>query len=374
MSRLSIKGLQGIVASYVDATKISVNSFSAAYETITQMVETIGKIHTLESKYEDKLAMLNGEFLSDGKIVEEWKNDLILPSAYDSTGAGAMSPSYLTFRKPSFSYTLGRKKIKVTIPNNQFERVVHNEVQLTEIVAAHAKALNDSQIVYEYNLKRQLLGVVADLAYDVSKGDAGVVSSFATSTAYAVGEYVKSSSNVAVVMETIPASNTDNFATLLSAGKIVKVNELAEEIAKPVDTSTGEAFIEAVKKDVEIASDISEGHSFNGNTLGATQEDGLVLFVKQGIMPSLETKTMAGAFHLDKVAIPTEVVTLPDLGSADSKIYAILMDRRGAKDFPTYRVTRENLNGDGDFMNYFRHLEDTCHFSRNCFVKVYHTA
>ena len=371
MSRLSLAELKTAVASYVDASKISALSFSTAYEQITGLVETIGKIYTIESKFVDKLGMLQGEYLSYGKAVEEWKNDLIQISNFDATGAGALTPSYLTFRKPCWSFTLGRKKLKVSIPANQFERAVHNEGQFAEIVAAHTKALSDSQIVYEYQVKRQLLGVMADLALDIDTGDAGVVASFATSTAYAVGDYVKSGSPavIYVVMEAIANTNTKSATTLASEGVLVAV-KLGEDIAKPVDTSTGEAFIEQLKHDVEVASDISESHSFNGATIGAT--DGLILFVKQGIMSNLEVNTMAGAFHLDKVAMPTEVVVLPDFGSADSKIYAILMDRRGARDFPTYRATRDNINGAGDFINYFKHVEDTCHFSRNTFIKVYY--
>lgn len=371
MSRLSLAGLQSAVTSYVDSNKISASSFSAVYEAITGMVETLGKIYTLESRYVDKLSMLDGEYLSNGKIIEEWKNDLILISNYDSTGAGALTPSYLTFRKPSFSYSLGRKKLKVTIPANEFEKVVHNEAQYSEIATAHMKALNDSEIVYMYNVKRQLLGVEASLAQALAKADISVAPAFATTTAYAVGAFVSNSSKSYVVMEAIAATNTKNVATLVSEGVLVEVTGVGQEIDIPVDTTTGEAFVEQLKKDVEVASDISEGHSFNGNTLGATQEDGLVLFVKQGIMPVLEVKTQSGCFHLEKVAVPTEVVVLPDFGSADSDIYAILMDRRGARLFPTYRATRENINGDGDFINYFRHCEDSAHFSRNCFVKVY---
>ena len=371
MAKLSLTELKSWVASYVDATKISTDSWSAAYETITGMVETLGKIFTIESVFEDKLAMFQGEFLSYGKAVEEWKNDLIMVSSFDPTGAGALSPSYLTFRKPNFSFTLGRVKIKVTIPNDQFERVVHNEGQYAEIVSAHAKALNDSQIVYEYTLKRQLVGVMGDLAYKVDTGNAGVVSTFATSTAYGVGEYVKDSTYKYVVMVSIPASNTDNLATLEAAGKVVKVF-LGTNIAQPIDTTTGEAFIEQLKKDTEIASDINEGNSLNGVCLGATAKEGLVLLVRQGIMPNLEVYTQSGAFHQDKVAIPTEIVVLPDMGNLDAKVYAILCDKRAVRDFPTYRATRENMNGDGDFMNYFRHLEDTAHFSRNTYLHVYY--
>ena len=47
------------------------------------------------------------------------------------------------------------------------------------------------------------------------------------------------------------------------------------------------------------------------------------------------------------------------------------MDARGIKLHNTYRAVRENLNGDGDWLNLFFHVEYPCHVSRNTFVKVY---
>ena len=38
---------------------------------------------------------------------------------------------------------------------------------------------------------------------------------------------------------------------------------------------------------------------------------------------------------------------------------------------PTYNATRENPNGDGDFLNVFKHTENTAYISRNTFLKVY---
>ena len=143
------------------------------------------------------------------------------------------------------------------------------------------------------------------------------------------------------------------------------------EIAKPVDDTTGEAFIEQVLEDAEVASDFSEGRSLNGNTLGASLEAGLVLVMKQGIMPSLKVQTLAGAFNRDDLAMPAEIVVVPDFGDADDDIYAVLVDRRIMRLHNTYRAVRENMNGQGDFLNMFYHTENTAHISRNAFVKVY---
>ena len=158
--------------------------------------------------------------------------------------------------------------------------------------------------------------------------------------------------------------------TAIAGGYVVEL-KLVKEIAKPVDDTTGEAFIQQIKEDVEEFADFSEGNSLNGNTLGGTEEAGLVLIVKQKVIPALQVKTLAGAFQKDQLALPSQIVVVPDFGDADADIYAMLVDRRIMRLHNSYRAVRENMNGQGDFLNYFYHTENTAHVSRNCAVKVY---
>ena len=174
-----------------------------------------------------------------------------------------------------------------------------------------------------------------------------------------------------VVFKKIPSTNTKALTNALQDGDLIKLN-LVSKIAEVTDTASGEAFITQLKKDVEIASDNSQGYSLNGNAVGATE--GLVLFVKFGVMPTIDVSVLAGAFHENRVAVPAEIIPLPDFGSADPSVFAILMDRRAAGLHPTYRAVREQANGLGDFINYFLHSEDTAYISRNAFIKVYKKA
>ena len=154
-----------------------------------------------------------------------------------------------------------------------------------------------------------------------------------------------------------------------AAGFVVTL-DLVTKIAKPIDTATGEAFVKQVKADVEVAADISEGHSLNGNTLGATQ--GQILFVKQGLMPTLEVDVEAGAFHNEKVAVPSQIVVLPDFGKdVDPNVYAVLLDSRTLRFFPNFEYSGSAENKTKAWVKYISHLDATAHISRNCFVKVY---
>ncbi len=377
--KLSIAQLTSTLTQYVSENKVSLATFNATRENTVGLLDTIGKIFTITTNFVDKLAMFDGEDLSNGKIVEEWASDLILPQDYDPSGADALAPHDSTYRPVYFSYTLGRKYIPQTIRNNDIERAVHNEEQFVSIVADKTKKMYDSEIMLKYGIKREVFGVLAAMCMScMNSSDADATYATLSTTInqnHAVNDHLYCTGNTTNygVVKAIKSSDNLTVQAAIDGGYLIAY-DLVSTLAKPVDTPTGEAFIKQLKTDVEIASDYSEGHSLNLNTLGATNQDGLVLVLKQGIMPSIEVDVQAGAFHGDKVAIPTKVVVVPNLGSADAKVWGVLIDARGLKLHNTYRAVRENVNGKGDFLNMFFHTENTAFVSRNVFVKVYKSA
>ena len=367
--KLSFAQLKEIVSQYVVENKISVANFTVTRDNTALLVDKIAKIFTLDTSFIDKLAVFEGEELSFGKTIEEWQQDLMLPEDYSASGEGALSPHDPTYRPAFYSYTLGRKVIPTTIRNNDIERAVHFVEQFNELIAMKSKRLYDSVAVWRYECKREILATLISMCDKVKS----TATSFSASSSYSVGAYLKSSNEYGVVVKpiTASASATSTWTKCKEAGYVILL-DLVKEVAIPSDTASGEAFIKQVKKDVEISQDISEGHSLNGNTLGASE--GLVLLVKQGVMPVLDVDVIAGAFHEQKVAVPAEVMVIKDFGSDNTGVYAMLVDRRGIRMHNTYRAVRENFNGDGDFLNLFYHSEDTAFISRNTFVKVYRPA
>lgn len=368
MAKLSYTELKAIVSSYVSANKIAVATFTATKDNLVGLLDKVGKILTLDTNYMDKLALFEGEALEFGKTIEEWQQDLILPVAYDADGANALAPTYPTYMPVAYSYTLGRKVIPTTIKYNDVERAVNNGEQLASIVSMQYKRLSDSEAQFRYDAKREILAKLINACCNVTTARV-----FSASIIQPVGELVRESTNsdVYVVVKYYSGSGATSWSDFIAKGYAVK-RDVFTSMSIPTDTSTGEAFIEQVKKDVEIASDSSEGHSLNGNSLGATE--GLVLIVKNGVMPVIDVKVNAGTYHLDKVAIPAEVIPVKDFGSDTNKAFAVLMDRRGARLHQDYRAVREQPNGKGDFLNLFLHLEFTAYYSRNTFVKVYKEA
>lgn len=369
--KASIPELKSYVNSIVTLTKMSNLTFTATRNNIVELLDKIGKIFTVDAcVVVDKLAKFDGEYLSYGKTIEEWQADLKLPQSYASiaNAEDCLKQYYNTFRPVAYSYTLGRQYIPQSFPNDNIERAVHDEGEFQEVVAMLAKRLDDSMVAYRYTAKRQMIAKIIELAvYETTASNATL---FVASTAYAtVNTLLKNASNVVgILVKAYGANDAADWNAAVAGGWIIPL-DLVEVLAKPVDSTTGEAFIESLKTAVEVASDMSEGHSFNGNTLSGNT--GLTLFVKQGIMPSLDVNTLAGAFHLDKLDAGVDIIPLPDFGNADSKYYAVLIDNRGMRLHNTYNATRENFNGLLDHLNVFRHTEDTAWISRNTFVKVY---
>lgn len=375
MAKLSIAQLTSVVHNYVASNKIAVDSFSETRDNSVGLLDTLGKIYTLWQNYGDKLVLFDGEDLSFGKTIEEWAQDLILPENFDASGATTLAPHESTYRPVSFSYTLGKKTIPQTIRNNDIERAVHNIGQFEDIIAGKTKALYDSETMFRYAIKREALGVLmarCDYQMDATNADVTLANTSASiSGAHDVNElFAITGSGMYILVKPIASGAGLTGATAISGGYLIKL-DLVTEIAQPSSDVTGEAFIEQVLKDVEVASDYSEGHSLNGNTLGGNPEAGLVLVVKQGVMPSLKVQTLAGAFNKEELAMPAEIVVIPSFGDADADLWAVLCDRRIMRCHNTYRAVRENQNGQGDFLNMFYHSENTVHVSRNCFVKVY---
>ena len=369
--RLSIAELKEVISTYVTEDLVSNTSFNVTKNNTAELIDKIAKIFTIDNPFYDKLSMFDGEELSFGKTVEEWYQNLVLPQDYDESGEGALAPTYPNYAPPTYSYTIGKKVIPVTIRNNDLERAVHFVDQYTELINTQTKRLYDSEALYRYGVKKEMIARLIELCEKAQTY--GSLNAFDNEMSAEIGSVWSNTDENAsgIVVRKYNAEDATSFEDAVNKGYIVTY-DLLTTVPAPVDATTGENFIEAVKKDIETASFANEGHSLNGNTIGS--EVGLVLLVKKGVMPALQVKTIAGAFHTEELAVPAEIIVVDDFGSYDGNAYAVLMDRRGMRLHNTYRAVRENFNGKGDFLNLFLHTENTPHISRNTFIKVYKNA
>ena len=310
---LTLDTLKTAAAAYVDATKQLQSTYKPTVDDFTNCVCKIGKMTTLYLPIADKLPELSGDNLPYGEIIEEWALTDFLPSPYTYVDqAGKTNARRATFDEAVFSYPLQMQKFELGVSRTQFQRVSLGQQSFSDLVSYTLSTLDSSTNAWNYASKRQLIG---------------------------------------------------NMAT-----EAAKNSKLVSAMAKPINTETGEAFIKKVKELAEIAKDMND-HNLAGHVCGAAPS--LKLYVKQGVMPSLETDVMAGCFQMDKLAVPAEVKTVLDFGNADASIYAILVDERAIKLHDDInKVTTDYTAGD-DQDNFYRLLKQTGFISKYAFVHVF---
>lgn len=364
-NRATLKQIATVASTALTADKIGSLSYVATYNEITNCLEKIGKQFTIKSNFTPKLSELDGEFLPYGKTVEEFYANLPSVRAYDPEGKNALSPAYPHFAAASWNYTIPKKTVKVTESRDRIESSCLSGEAFGAMTASIMQGLEDAVTLYKNELKRELLGRVAEKVVNAQGSDS---KTFAVSTAYKVGTLINNGTTYAVVQEDIAASNTTTFADLLANGTIIAL-DMVTTLAKPTDTATGEAFIESIKKAAEEATDAVEGKCINGH---AVESPSLVLYILHGIMPNIDVNTLAGAFNADKLALPVEVRRCKDFGTdCPANVYAILMDSRGASLMPNHDTVDSDRNGEGEFTNFYRHVGYTAVVSRNTYTKIY---
>ena len=316
MATLTIDQLKTLAGNYVVATKQLQTTFTPTVDDFTKTVCKIGKMTSVYLPIVDRLPELTGDNLPFGETIEEFMVNDFLPEKYEYVdGAGKKNARRATFAEAVYSYPLDQQKFELGVSRTQFQRVSLGQASFSDMVANTLATLDSSYNAWNYASKRQLLG---------------------------------------------------NMAT-----EAAKKPALVSTLAKPTDTASGEAFIKEVKKLVEIAKDMND-HNLASHVCGAAPS--LKLYVKQGIIPSLEVDTQSGCFQLDKIAIPAEVKTVLDFGTADENIYAILIDERAIKLHDDINVVTTDYTAEYDQDNYYRLLKQTGFCSKFAFVHVFKNA
>ena len=80
MPTLTYQQLLQVIKEYVDENKISVESLSVTRNNIVGLADKIGAVITLDNTFTDKLSIIDAGTMNFGRTVEEWYEDLILPT------------------------------------------------------------------------------------------------------------------------------------------------------------------------------------------------------------------------------------------------------------------------------------------------------
>ena len=301
----NISNIKTFVAGVLQDAKIaqSAENFTAVINDTTGFVEKCMDQICLNQLFTDKLPELDGDEKEFGAYVEEYGMGLLVPKAATSLvdGQSYGVPYYAPAVQGTFhSWKLPEYIVAGSTSYNKYKSSMKSPEAYSSFVSNVLKQMIDSYNQARYEEKKELLGWAAN--------------------------------NVAV----------------------------KQVLAKPVDTTSGEAFIKAVKniaEDASFARDITVGEKTI--TLGAAE--GLTLYLNKGIMSSLEVDTLAGAFNKEDLAMPVtiKVVDFGATGMGTNQAYGLIVDNRAIKLFPNRNTVGEDVNAYHDFVTVSRHVIDT---------------
>lgn len=323
MAKMTKATLDDYVKGVVTTAK-QAGAWNDTKDNFLSLVDKIGKQVQLNGLYNDKLPELSGDDLPLGKTIEETMIDLTLPTTYSdiaAEGAKDDEPALPSVEDCAYSYTLGRQKVKTTVPYDNVERACINADFAGSLMTDITEKLQNSLDMTKYQMKKQLLGNAATKAL--------------------------------AIKATVP--------------------DVYKSVAIPTDAASSEDFIVACKEANEDASFAHQG-GLGGAFIGAAPS--VKVYILKGVMPTVSVKAVAGAFQGNEMALPGEVKVVDDFGTITGttdgkKVFAIMIDERGIKLHEGYNATRAKENADGDFINYVRHFEETGFISKYTFIRVF---
>ena len=366
MTLISTEQLKNVVKTYLDENNIDMTSDEYAaldkISTVTGLINKIAATFTIEGDYtEEGLADFDGPEIATGNALEEYFRDFVEPSDFDETGAHAMAPSYPHNAPVSYSVEQKKQTFKTTESMSGYSQSFNSAAEVATYVSGIARRLYDSETLWRNELKKQLLGIVAK-EHTLAPN---TVYTPGVATAYTIGQKLKDDAgNAYVVRKKI--TNGTTLENAIAAGQLVKL-DLATTMAVPTDATTGEAFIKSVKNYVAKFMKPRSGYSLNGNIAG---KGTYKLYIKEGILPSIEVDTMAGAFNADKLTFGVPVVEVTDFGD-NANVFAMLVDTRGIRVSNVEKIAASDKNGEGAFVNYYIHERPLAHWSPNVKVHVW---
>lgn len=359
--------LQSIVSGVITSSYVANGTFSASVDNTANAVGKCADIVILNGIFEDEFPELDGGERPYGSFIEEFRAAPARGFAVSRSGAGSgeYAPIDIVYSKPAYDYVIDEYEFPVSMRGNDFQAVSTNAEKFAEFVANNSWSVAAGITLQKVNYKREMLGILAAACNTIM----GTSTAWATSTAYNQGDYVLENSKVYVCVQ---GHTSGTFATDLANGLWVE-EHLKTSIAKPVDTSTGEAFIKAAKACVHDAMHVdTDGNSLNGLMLGRVPTETLYLYILDDAKDSIDVDTLAGAFHEDRLAVNVVIKPVHSFGSqAPAGMYAMLVDTQGVKLCPHVQYTMESRLARSGWITISTHYQPIPFVSRNTYAHIF---
>ena len=317
----------------------AIYSHDPTYNEFSGLLNKIALTMTSKRLFENKLSAFKSGSLLTANEVEEYFIKKIKASAQSKDGLttlARMKPDiakayYKENRSDTYGITVSFKQIRSAFRSPDGVESLMNEI---------VQELYNSANIDEYNIMKELIGQVEDLAYvyqvpmptpvEILDGDANVIG--------------VSNHNIKNFIKTIRKASND-FEEPTSLFHLY-------QIVDPDDATT-------LINDPEV--------------ITFTPKSNQVLFINKDIEAEVSVEVLATAINVSGVEYPAPRIIVGDFGTAGTGVLAILADDRFLKVFDTFKELLTQINAQGAYTNYFLHIDQILAISPFCNIAVFKT-
>ena len=296
--------------------------------TIEELGNMIGKVAEQiirENTTVNPLTPFEKGLIENGDTIEQAVVKLVESSAYDPTGAGALSRDETEKLAVQYFNDWTREKFKTTVDIPEMRKVLLGNKEASDLSTKIVSALSESDKHEKYLNVRDLM------KWGRQSADGGT-------------------GKVLVKAETVAYDTTNS--TIDYKGILVAMK----------DTISGMKFVNS---------------SFNSLGLKRrTREEDIYILIPYKLKNRIDVNDLAGVFNLSKTEIEGRMIEI-DTDAEDGYYYIYVVDKFAVLDFTRLYEMVDQKNADGLFWNYFLHTERLYALSPlfdACYIKIASTA
>ena len=371
---ITIETLEQYYASWYTAQKSLNQNFTPTTEENSGLLVKSAITFTLPQDYTDRTYdRFWGEDIPQGGYIEEYFNDPIMPTPFNKEGDTLLTRVDPSRRPAYYSESLPIQDIVLSRPRVDYYQAMRSAETYAKFMADIDKQFSDSRTLYRNYFAKKGLDNIITLA----KNAYATTTTFTANTAYAKGAYLRSAASgssivYGVVFKDIPASGgPTTWANAVTGGYIVPLT-IMETITDITDNTSAVAFLTSVKTLMERCKHPHQGDSLSGNLLGTSAN--YFGFIASGKLPIIDTNTLAGAFHQEKLAPGVNFEPVADFGDGNDDIIAMVADDRIVRAHNQINLVEAFNNAENATTKYYAHMAGLVRTSPNVLFHLWKKA
>lgn len=304
----------------------AINEHQTVYNEFTALINKIAKTFTTKRMYDNPLARFKMGKLETASEVEEYFITKIKSTVQSKNGDKTLVPQRL--RTSTTYYKENRQETyKATRSFKQARQAFTTSEGVMAYLDGVVSELSNSDNIDEYYIMRKLIS------------NAGNTAGF-----------------------TVPVGD-------------IQTNEGAKKMIRDVKVLSLN-FTEPSSEYHNATYDDGTGIVHDTEVITNTPKENQVMFITHEAYADLDVSALSSAIHLDKLAMPNNIIPLGDLGEDKdgNTILAIITDDRLLRVWDTFNMTLTNDNGEGAFTNYFKHVDQILGISPYSQIAVFSKA